>query len=117
MGNEVPNDGDPCDSTTEEVSGGLCYQKCSLLTNNVYDYRISTFSCCKKDDCTWNPFSDCCTSDSFIPCSGYDVAGDGSSCPHGEGDCLTDEELFLGVCYEKCSITTKGKEPYRIGPA
>jgi hypothetical protein len=49
------------------------------------------------------------------PCEGYDVNADGG-CPHSPGACLTNEEFFLDVCYEKCSILTEGKYPHRASP-
>ncbi|CAE7180724.1 unnamed protein product, partial [Symbiodinium necroappetens] len=52
------------------------------------------------------------------PCDGFDVSGNlhgqHSACPHGEGTCLEDEELLLGMCYKKCSILTDGRFNHRV---
>jgi len=108
---EHMHDGNKCDDS-EEIYGGLCYKKCSLLTNSSSSVRGSAFSCCDSSPCTitnqhWG---------GWIPCSGFDVNGQGS-CPHAPGACLEVEEYYLGLCYGKCSLLTQGKYPYRTAPA
>lgn len=34
----------------EEISLGVCYKKCSILTNGVYIHRKSAFTCCNKSN-------------------------------------------------------------------
>lgn len=95
----------------EELFGGLCYLKCSLLTNGTHPVRSSGWTCCRELPCPFEmPAHD------VGICSGYSVAGDGMSCPRPPGFCLTNEEKFLGLCYKKCSIITNGEFPYRITP-
>jgi hypothetical protein len=54
----------------------------------------------------------------FGVCSGFSVAGvQGKSCPHKPGTCLANEEMFMGRCYEKCSIVTNGEYPTRVAAA
>jgi len=48
----------------------------------------------------------------MTPCQGYDMSAEGG-CPHKPGICLTDEEMFLGLCYKKCSLLTDGEYPFR----
>lgn len=114
---EKLRDGNKCDDSEEEY-GGLCYAKCSILTHGSYPFRGTAFSCCKASNCRANVFK--MKVASIIPCHGYDVSlrGDGSTrCPHGEGACLDDEEMFMGECYEKCSILTNSKASHRVGAA
>jgi len=110
---ELLRDGNVCDNS-EELYGGLCYRKCSLLTSGVAPIRTSSWTCCKSHPCTLsNQLGSIGTT---LLCSGYDVGGDGS-CPHKPGACLVDEELHLGVCYKKCSLLTDNHFPSRVGPA
>jgi len=110
---EHMHDGNICDDT-EELLAGLCYTKCSILTNSTHAHRFSAFSCCETEDCHANVFK--MKTASLIPCSGFDVssADGGIACPHLRGTCLTDEEQFLGECYEKCSTLTNGTYPNRV---
>mmetsp|Transcript_52684 Transcript_52684/g.151855 ORF Transcript_52684/g.151855 Transcript_52684/m.151855 type:complete len:284 (+) Transcript_52684:73-924(+) len=97
--------------SNEEVFQGLCYMKCALLTNGTFSLRTSAWTCCRA-----HSVEECFVSNQgldFGLCSGYDVAGDGQSCPHFPGKCMDNEELFLGECYAKCSILTDGQKPYR----
>lgn len=114
------HDGNPC-GDDEELFGGLCYDKCQLLTGGEYTYRQSPWSCCSQKRCTSNPFmlAKCCVHNMGL-CSGYDIAGmsEGNKiCPHKPGVCLADEELFLDLCYMKCSVLTNGLYPYRTAAA
>jgi len=109
--NENLNDGNTCRSD-EEISGGLCYKKCSLLTNNEYAIRTTAFTCCKSQPC--HPFN---SRKDMGLCSGFAVGGGdgtGRSCPHLPGSCLTDEDMHLGTCYKKCSILTNNEFNYRL---
>jgi len=99
---------------TEEEFQGLCYRKCSLLTNGTFGLRTSAWTCCSA-----HALEDCFVSNqdkNIGLCSGYDVAGDGQSCPRLPGKCMDNEEMFLGQCYEKCSILTNGEKPHRTSP-
>mmetsp|Transcript_12221 Transcript_12221/g.35038 ORF Transcript_12221/g.35038 Transcript_12221/m.35038 type:complete len:280 (-) Transcript_12221:179-1018(-) len=114
------HDGNPC-ADDEEFFGGLCYDKCAALTDGKYAFRQSAWSCCNKANCGPNIFAlhTCCVTHMGI-CSGYDIAGvqEGDKiCPHKPGACMADEELFLDLCYMKCSLLTKGLYPYRTAPA
>jgi len=70
----------------EESHLGFCYKKCSLLTNNEFNYRMGTNTCCKKKHC-WSPFNwnifNVKTEGTW--CSGFAVGGALSKryeCPH-----------------------------------
>lgn len=108
---EKLNDGNPC-ADDEEALGGLCYKKCSLLTNGEAPIRLSAFSCSKS-----HGFGDFFKAKvgMLVPCTGYDVSGDqaGNGCPHNEGACLVDEEISLGKCYRQCSQLTSGQYTHR----
>jgi len=95
----------------EELHAALCYKTCSSLTNGRYPIRTTAFSCCAKEPC--GLFNQ--EMDGMTPCEGYDVNAQ-SGCPHSPGACLENEELFLDVCYEKCSTLTEGKFPIRASP-
>mmetsp|Transcript_100949 Transcript_100949/g.254367 ORF Transcript_100949/g.254367 Transcript_100949/m.254367 type:complete len:518 (+) Transcript_100949:64-1617(+) len=110
---EHMNDGNVC-ADDEELFGGLCYGKCSVLTKGEAPIRTSSWTCCEQHPCgLTNQRGSMGTS---ILCNGYDVSADGS-CPHKPGACLVNEEMHLGVCYEKCSLLTKGEFPNRIAAA
>lgn len=99
------HDGNKCQNDEEEYRG-LCYKKCFDLTKGVAPKRCSPFSCSKTAEC--NIFHEIVHFSA--PCNGFDVAGningETSACPHTEGSCLQNEELFLDECYKKCSILT-----------
>lgn len=107
---ENKNDGNVCGDDEEDFENA-CYKKCSLLTGGKAPHRTSPWSCC--------PSQGCSLSEEMVHvsmCSGYDVAGDAegkNKCPHTEGVCLRDEELFLGMCYKQCSLLTNGKYVHR----
>lgn len=52
---ELLDDGNVCD-TNEELFGGLCYKKCSLLTTGEAPIRTSAWTCCASHPCT--PFNE-----------------------------------------------------------
>mmetsp|Transcript_117588 Transcript_117588/g.285302 ORF Transcript_117588/g.285302 Transcript_117588/m.285302 type:complete len:303 (-) Transcript_117588:124-1032(-) len=71
-------------SGNEESHLGMCYKKCSLLTNDEYPHRVAANTCCKQSPC-WNPFN-LDTKGKF--CEGYGVGGGMSrddQCPHKPG--------------------------------
>lgn len=99
---------------SEELYAGLCYKRCSMLTKNTHPIRTSSWTCCEREPCGFG--NQIGQVGATLVCNGYDVDGDGN-CPHQPGACLTNEELLLGQCYEKCSILTQGKFLVRIAPA
>lgn len=108
-------DGNVC-ADNEELHGGLCYKKCSLLTDSSHPFRSTPWTCCKANTC--NPFRDGLRHDLGI-CSGYDVSSNDQgheACPHSPGACLANEELLAGVCYKKCSVLTRGVYAFRWSP-
>lgn len=103
-------DGNPCPDD-EEVFEGLCYQKCSGLTEGRYPIRTTAFSCCMRQPCSF--FNSKFTNPMKL-CQGFDVGGhDEYGCPHSPGDCLVNEEFHMGFCYKQCAVLTKGAFPYR----
>mmetsp|Transcript_118971 Transcript_118971/g.341829 ORF Transcript_118971/g.341829 Transcript_118971/m.341829 type:complete len:281 (-) Transcript_118971:213-1055(-) len=114
------HDGNPC-GDDEEFFGGLCYDKCSALTEGKFAFRHSPWSCCNKADCGTNIFAfrRCCVTHIGM-CSAFDIAGmqEGNKiCPHKPGVCMADEELFLDLCYMKCALLTNNMYPYRTAAA
>jgi hypothetical protein len=95
----------------EELHAGLCYKTCSSLTQGAFPIRTTAFSCCESRPCGLSNQD----ASGITPCEGYDVNAQGG-CPHSPGVCLENEELFLDVCYEKCSTLTDGKFPHRASP-
>lgn len=108
---ERKHDGNQCEDN-EEILAGLCYKKCSILTNTEYPVRSTAFTCCKTLACFLQQKMG---GDMPIPCQGYDVNGH-DGCPHAPGACLEDEEFLLGLCYANCNLLTNGKYPYRVAP-
>merc|ERR1719323_354951 len=94
----------------EEMHASLCYKKCKFLTNNRYPIRTTAFSCCQNKPCGF--FNQRL---SLKICAGFDVSGDsqGGGCPHMSGTCMENEELYLGLCYKKCSLLTSNTYPFR----
>jgi hypothetical protein len=107
------HNGNVCDDT-EELFAGLCYKKCGLLTMQTHPIRTSSWTCCEREPCTLANTKG--SVGSTILCNGYDVGGAGG-CPEQPGACLTNEERFMGVCYERCSELTGGSFPRRVGAA
>jgi len=112
---ESMNDGNKCNDDEEEL-GGQCFKKCSILTGGTHPTRTSAFTCCEAAD-----IKDCGLKNQQLnlkPCGGFDVAGNingqQSACPHSEGNCYSNEELFLGQCYKKCSELTNNEYNKRI---
>lgn len=115
FGKEDTNDGNPCPDD-EEAHMGLCYAKCSAITKGEYPIRTTAFACCREQPCSI--FNTKFTAP-FKFCTGNDVAGhrEGGGCPHTPGDCLKNEELFLGECLKQCAILTDNEFTFRTGPA
>jgi len=110
---EVMDDGNVC-ADTEEFYGGLCYKRCALLTGGEASIRTSSWTCCRQHPCV--PWKQVGSLGSKILCNGFDISGDGG-CPHKPGACLLDEELYMGVCYKRCSLLTQGQYPHRTAAA
>lgn len=110
------HDGNPC-ADDEEFHAGLCYEKCSILTHDTHPWRQNAWSCCREEVCSpMHLLTGKCCQHHMGLCSGWDIAGmkEGNAvCPHKPGACLEDEELFLDICYMKCSIISQGKYPHR----
>jgi len=108
---EALHDGNVCTDEEEEF-GGLCYEKCGLLTSGLYPVRTTAWSCCMKQPCT---FMNSKFTNPLHLCDGFDVSGMGrdKACPHAPGSCLVNEEFNLGRCYKKCAILTNNTFPFR----
>mmetsp|Transcript_38782 Transcript_38782/g.76864 ORF Transcript_38782/g.76864 Transcript_38782/m.76864 type:complete len:412 (+) Transcript_38782:9-1244(+) len=106
------HDGNVC-KDNEEHFAGLCYKKCSIMTDNKNTIRTSPWTCCERRPCFVNQRLHIGLR---VACVGFAVSGDGK-CPHMPGACLDNEETMLGVCYKKCSMLTNKNYPYRVGPA
>merc|ERR1719188_999174 len=87
----------------EELFMGVCYARCSALTNGSYKKRIAPNGCCKE-------FSLKCMVGSEVdfagvfPGSGYKRGGSLGESPHPPGLCDGNEELHAGMCFMKCSV-------------
>jgi len=69
-----------CDGN-EEFHAGMCYKKCSLLTNNQYPIRSGADTCCSHS--CWNVLN---TLTQGGMCQGFGVGGGmvpAHACPHG----------------------------------
>jgi len=106
------HDGNIC-KDNEEHFAGLCYKKCSIMTDNSHTIRTSPWTCCERRPCFVNQRLHVGLR---IACVGFAVSGDGK-CPHMPGACLDNEETMLGICYKKCSLLTNKNFPHRVGPA
>lgn len=102
------HDGNLC-MDGEESFGGLCYKRCSAITNGSHPIRTTAWSCCRQQPCSFfnsrftNPLS---------LCEGFDVSR-GKACPHSPGACLVNEEFNMGWCFKKCAILTNNVFPFR----
>eukprot|EP00933_Yihiella_yeosuensis_P071964 TRINITY_DN80220_c0_g1_i1.p1 TRINITY_DN80220_c0_g1~~TRINITY_DN80220_c0_g1_i1.p1 ORF type:complete len:395 (-),score=83.91 TRINITY_DN80220_c0_g1_i1:198-1382(-) len=110
------NDGNICNDD-EELFGALCYKKCADLTGGSHSLRNGPNSCCSA-----KTFLECDLAHvkmTHIPCGGFEVSGDRevrSACPNPPGSCLSNEEVFGGLCYKRCKFLTGGLYPFRSGP-
>lgn len=112
---ENTQDGNVCNDDEEKFEG-ICYKKCSILTQGTHKIRTTAFTCCAADK-----IEDCGFSNQQLKmsiCGGFDVSGtingQKGACPHDKGTCYLNEELFLGMCYKKCSDLTEGAYNMRI---
>lgn len=112
----------------EENHLGLCYSKCSLLTNGTHPYRTATNTCCNSPETFFDCFDPNNTLQDFPGAWGFGVSKGGEPakpackpqqcrCPimTSEG-CCPDEENYFGLCYKKCSILTNGTHNARCWP-
>eukprot|EP00933_Yihiella_yeosuensis_P080026 TRINITY_DN93434_c0_g1_i1.p1 TRINITY_DN93434_c0_g1~~TRINITY_DN93434_c0_g1_i1.p1 ORF type:complete len:314 (+),score=70.19 TRINITY_DN93434_c0_g1_i1:83-1024(+) len=123
---EDRHDANPC-GTDEELYEGLCYMKCALLTQMEKPVRCGPHFCEPlnargeaKCGVSAGDLKSVLSSPSFLPCTGFDVAGTAESgdtdhkvCPHPPGACLKNEELHMDTCLKKCDILTNGQFPHR----
>jgi len=118
------HDGNSCPDG-DEFHAGLCYARCVDLTNGKYPIRTTAFACCQSEPCS---FFNTKFSMPWKLCNGMNVAGSPAPkfasstkvvqetyCPHQPGDCLSNEEFNLGMCYMKCNLLTNDEYPYRFG--
>jgi hypothetical protein len=91
----------------EEMMLGVCYKKCSILTNQEFPHRVAPATCCKAGgiSCLLFPWKSYTSKE-------YAVGGGRS----GPGACSQDAEMFMGLCYKKCALLTEAKYPHRLGP-
>jgi len=112
---ENTQDGNVCNDDEEKFEG-ICYKKCSILTQGTHKIRTTAFTCCSADKIEECGFSNQEVKMSI--CGGFDVSGSingqSGACPHKKGTCYLNEELFLGMCYKKCSDLTEGAFNMRI---
>lgn len=110
-----------CDEGEEDFNG-LCFAKCSTLTFGKSKVRTGPSSCCS---CSPGFFSMLCCVVPFNSVAdpsfnvGQDLQGELTD-PHPPGmrvRCSSKEEMFEGICYQKCSELTDGKMPHRITSA
>jgi len=105
-------DGEQCCSF-EELYAGMCYKKCSLLTNGTHPNRVSPTSCCKSSSVYCMLPSNVRMS-GFLPGTGFNVNDEGGA-PHAPGICDGNEEMFAGQCHKKCAVLTNNEYPIRSG--
>lgn len=112
---EEAQDHDTSCGVNEEMLGGLCYKKCSLLTDGEFPLRWAPNACHRLANSTSGMPAE--TKFNGIVCNGFDV-GDDRSCPHPPlaGECDENEELYVGKCYMKCEVLTQGSHKIRLGP-
>jgi len=103
----------------EELYNGICYMKCSILTNGNAPYRQSASECC-KDSNFFCLFMGNTESPYFGMGGGQSPLTTAAHAPKVGGICDADghgkEESFNGLCYKKCSVLTDGKYPVRVNP-
>jgi len=97
----------------EEMLAGLCYRKCSLLTDGQYPQRLAS-NACHKDAAEGH--DSMAIHKGLAACEGFNV-GDEELCPHAPfiGSCDLNEELHAGACYKKCMLLTNGELTVRSG--
>lgn len=107
----LQEEGSICDEG-KEYWWGLCYDKCSDLTNGEYTHRAGGCKCCKDDGACDEPsrFSVSCEKYSNSPVEPIEKPM--LTVP---GNCESGEELFSALCYTRCRDVFPDY-PYRIGP-
>jgi hypothetical protein len=114
--NENVKDGNIC-ADDEELWSLLCYKKCAALTSGAFPLRSGPNQCCSAQTLAGCDVAHIQTSST--PCGGFEVSGDTegkSGCPNPPGICLSNEEVYEGICYKKCEFLTSGIYPFRSGP-
>lgn len=105
----------PC-LANEELYGGMCYQKCSILTNGKATYRKGPEICCSSNFFLCGLMKSMSTTSPGLAVGGGDAS---ESQPHAPGvgsDCLRNEEPHAGLCYKSCKNLTNGEMPIRTSP-
>lgn len=100
----------PC-KKDERLFQNLCYIDCGKATEDQHPFRVDSCTCCKEVPCVQ-------LAGRFTKnCEQLDVGDDDfRPAPPPLPNCHTpNEELFMGLCYKKCSILTKSKYPTRTG--
>jgi len=97
---KCPRVGTSCPDDEETLSG-VCYKKCSLLTNHTYPHRFGPAMCCKTGGVSclylWKTHLD-------------------PERKKEARECFEDEEMMLGACSKKCSLLTDNRHNRRLGP-
>eukprot|EP00438_Fugacium_kawagutii_P016632 Skav205652 [mRNA] locus=scaffold458:167059:187392:+ [translate_table: standard] len=115
----APGVGGICD-LDEEPYQGLCYPKCTDLTEGKSPNRVGSFQCCSgsKVDCLNGKgtiSSATAYGGSVIPAS-KDTGRSYKAINVMDARCDHDEDEYNGLCYTKCSELTYGKSDLRVGP-
>mmetsp|Transcript_33669 Transcript_33669/g.85707 ORF Transcript_33669/g.85707 Transcript_33669/m.85707 type:complete len:471 (+) Transcript_33669:64-1476(+) len=103
----------------EELYAGLCYKRCTIMTNGQYPIRTSTWTCCSNQPCGFSNQKG--SVGTALVCDGFGIGGSGAVSPYGNVSCpskpkacnSTQDEIF-GVCYASCSSLTNGTFPHRL---
>eukprot|EP00441_Pelagodinium_beii_P043451 CAMPEP_0197627644 /NCGR_PEP_ID=MMETSP1338-20131121/6196_1 /TAXON_ID=43686 ORGANISM="Pelagodinium beii, Strain RCC1491" /NCGR_SAMPLE_ID=MMETSP1338 /ASSEMBLY_ACC=CAM_ASM_000754 /LENGTH=387 /DNA_ID=CAMNT_0043198411 /DNA_START=19 /DNA_END=1179 /DNA_ORIENTATION=+ len=103
--------------SNEENYAGLCYMKCSTLTNGEAPYRTSANQCCKNSKFLCVFFRSMTTTSSGLSVGGGTAVESQPHPPGTGGDCLSNEEPYQGQCYLKCAVATNGSYSVRTGPS
>jgi len=98
----------PC-QPGEEMFFGECYLSCEVATKGTHPKRQEDCTCCMQLPCV--------DITAITDCTRFDVGADMQpKHPPFLTDCPdADEELYLGLCYTKCSDLTKGYYKIRTG--
>jgi len=111
----VLNQSRRCEDTEEEFQG-LCYRRCTLLTDGQYELRVGPDTCRRNAS---EVMADTASAPNEVSvdgpdCRGYKVDGE-FQCPHRPRSAVCDglEELYMGFCYKRCALLTSGEYPIR----
>merc|ERR1719195_858857 len=96
---KCPRRGSACPDN-EEILQGVCYRKCSLLTNDSYPHRFGPALCCKAGS---------------VSCLYVWRTHIEQESKKEDTECFEDEEMMLGACYKKCGLAAN-THPDRLGP-